>query len=192
MIRKPLGAILTGGRSSRMGADKTGITVGSATMLEHVNAALRSVCGRVVLLGPDRDGWDTWADAVHVGGPLAGVATALSRTAESQVLAVAVDHPFVRPETLQHLVVVGSDVPVVPVDDHGTRQVTCALYPTSIATAAAEEAAEGGSIQTLLDRVSFRPVPPEEWAAWGEDGRSWYSVDSPEAIEEGLRRFGAI
>jgi hypothetical protein len=52
-----------------------------------------------------------------------------------------------------------------------------------------EEAEADGSIQSLLDRVSFRAVTPETWVPWGEDGRSWFSVDTPEALAEGIRRF---
>jgi molybdopterin-guanine dinucleotide biosynthesis protein A len=109
---------------------------------------------------------------------------------EDRALIVAVDNVFVRPETLTHLASIDSDLPVVPVDRDGVRQVTCAIYPRQIADLAREESEAGGSIQTLLDRVSFLPVTPDEWEMWGEDGRSWYSADTPAALEEGQRRFG--
>ena len=128
-------------------------------------------------------------DSVHVEGPLAGVATALSRDKSELTVAVAVDHPFLRTETLRKLVEARAGLPVIPVDDHGTRQVTCGVYPRGLASAAVEEAQEGGSIQSLLDRVSFIPVTPEQWRAWGEDGRSWFSINSPDALEEALSRY---
>jgi molybdopterin-guanine dinucleotide biosynthesis protein A len=109
---------------------------------------------------------------------------------EDRVLVVAVDNGFVNADTLRHLAAVESDLPVVPVDVDGVRQVTCAVYPKGIADIASEEATAGGSIQTLLDRVSFLPVTPEVWSGWGEDGRSWFSVDTPGDLETGLRRFG--
>jgi molybdopterin-guanine dinucleotide biosynthesis protein A len=109
---------------------------------------------------------------------------------EDRALVVAVDNAFVSPETLRRLVSIESDLPVVPVDDEGVRQVTCAVFPKQIAGQAVEEAEAGGSIQTLLDRVSFLPVTPDLWRQWHEDGRSWYSVDTPEALESGLERFG--
>ena len=187
---QPLGAILTGGRSSRMGRDKTDVTVAGRSMLERVASALSGVANRVVLLGPDRAGWESWPDSVHAQGPLAGIATALSRTVADRVLVVAVDHPFVSPGTLEHLVAIESDIPVVPVDGSGVRQVTCAVYPTTIRAAASEEAAAGGSIQTLLDRVSFRAVAVDQWRGWGEDGRSWFSVDTREDVVAGQDMFG--
>ncbi len=174
-----------------MGRDKSDVVIMGRTMLDRVASALAEVTDRVVLAGPDRDGWECWPDSVHTKGPLAGIATAMGRSKEERVLAVAVDHAFVSPDTLDHLIAVESDLPVVPVDEKGVRQVTCAVYPVSIADEAAEEAAMGGSIQTLLDRVSFRPVTPDEWRQWGEDGRSWFSVDTSDAVAEALASFSS-
>ena len=172
-----------------MGQDKADVLVGERTMLELVGDAVRSVSDHTVLLGPDRDGWECWPDSVHAQGPLAGIATALSRTTRPHVLLMAVDQPFARSETLQGIVGLADDIPVVPVDDHGVPQVTCALYPRSIAQEAADEAASSGSVQSLLDRVSFRPVPRGEWEKWGEDGRSWYSADDVASLDRGLAQF---
>jgi len=190
VVTEPLGAVLTGGRSTRMGRDKSDVVVAGATMLDHVATALAVITDHIVLLGPDRDGWECWPDSVHAEGPLAGVATALTRTAAERVALVAVDHPFVRRAFLRDLVAIESDLAVVPVDETGVRQVTCAIYPTAIAEAAMDEAAVGGSIQTLLDRVSFRPVTPHDWRSWGEDGRSWFSVDTPEALDSAQTAYG--
>lgn len=172
-----------------MGRDKADVRVAGLPMLDRVAGALSEVSDHVVLLGPDRAGWECWPDSVHAQGPLAGIATALSRTECSRVVLVAVDHPFVSARFLGRLVGVESNLPVVPVDETGVRQVTCAVYPTAIADAAVDEAQAGGSIQTLLDRVSFRPVAPEEWRGWGENGGSWFSVDTPGAIAEGEALF---
>jgi molybdopterin-guanine dinucleotide biosynthesis protein A len=184
-----LGAILTGGRSTRMGRDKGEVMVGGTPMLERVANVMREVTHPLVVLGPEREGWECWPDSVHAEGPLAGIATALTRMDDEQVLVVAVDQPFVRAETLTGLMELEGSVPVVPVDVAGVRQVTCAVYPAIIAETAVEEAAAGGSIQSLLDRVSFLPVTPDLWQSWGEDGRSWFSVDTEDRVEEGISRF---
>lgn len=174
-----------------MGSAKTDVMVGGHPMIESVARALTTNVSEVVLLGPDRPGWLCWPDAVHAEGPLAGIATALSRTTADRVFLVAVDQPYLRGETVSKLIEFGSDLPVVPVDEHGVRQVTCALYPTSIADQAMDEAGAGGSIQTLLDRVSFRPITPDVFTSWGEDGRSWFSVDTPETVAVAEETYGA-
>lgn len=175
--------------SKRMGQDKANVLIDDRTMLEMVGAVLSAVTDHVVLLGPDREGWESWPDEVHAHGPLAGIATALQRADTDQVIVVAVDQPFVSPTTLTFMQEKAGGLAVVPVDAHGVRQVTCAVYPTAMADAAAEEAANGGSIQSLLDRCSFSALTPETWRAWGEDGRSWFSIDSPEALEQALATY---
>ncbi len=159
-----------------MGADKAAVEVDGLTMLDRVSSALLTVAARAVVLGEDRPGYECWLDALEVSGPLAGIATALSRTESDHVLVIAVDHAFVRPKTLAGLNGVETGLPVVPVNHDVVRQVTCARYPKGIAPIAVEEG--GGSIQSLLDRVAFDPVTPEVWGTWGEDGRSWFSVDT--------------
>ena len=185
-----LGAVLAGGRSLRMGVDKADVVVAGSSLLERVASALGEVADRVVVLGKPREGYESWPDQTPGPGPLAGLATALARMTEDRALVVAVDNAFVRPETLRRLVSIDSDLPVVPVDDEGMRQVTCAVFPKQVAAQALEEAEAGGSVQTLLDRVSFLPVTPDQWGGWGEDGRSWFSVDTPHALEKGIERFG--
>jgi hypothetical protein len=34
-------------------------------------------------------------------------------------------------------------------------------------------------------------VTPDTWVSWGEDGRSWFSVDTTEDLAVGLRRFSS-
>lgn len=173
-----------------MGTDKAVVEIAGASLLSRVASALGQVTSRVVVLGGEREGYEAWPDRTPTPGPLAGVVTALDRMTEGRALVVAVDNAFVSSDTLLHLAAIESNLPVVPVDHDGIRQVTCAIYPKGIAALALEEAESGGSIQTLLDRVSFLPVTPDVWGGWGEDGRSWFSVDTVGDIETGLRRFG--
>jgi molybdopterin-guanine dinucleotide biosynthesis protein A len=173
-----------------MGIDKATIEISGISLLARVAGAVGQVTTKVVVLGGDRDGYESWPDETPIPGPLAGLATALLRMTEDRALVVAVDNAFVSADTLLRLVAIESGLPVVPVDRAGVRQVTCAVYPKGVAAAALEEAQSGGSIQTLLDRVSFWSVTPDSWSDWGEDGRSWFSVDTPDDIETGRLRFG--
>ncbi len=185
-----IGAILAGGRSSRMGHDKAFVEVADRTMLDWVADALTESCGQVVVAGrvssatslvtvPDPD--------IGYRGPLAGLVGVMRAYPGSGVVLVAVDQPWVRSDTVRRLGATAADLAMVPVEG-GVRQTTCAVYPASLAPAAESELAGGGSLQSLLDIVAFHPVT--EWHAWGEDGRSWYSADTPESIDHALAHFG--
>lgn len=194
-----IGVILAGGASRRMGEDKAFVTVGSRPMWQWVATALEPLVTRTVMVGRNESPSPeigALPDAVAgPTGPLAGIAAGMRASLQTHgphaaVVCVAVDHPYVRTETLQRLIHEFEGVAVVPVQDD-VRQVTCAVYPAAWQAAARREVNEGGSVQSLLDRMPHRPVLPEEWAAWGEDGRSWFSVDDPAALTVGRQRYGS-
>ncbi len=175
-----------------MGADKALVEVEGTPMIRRVAQVVALVAGEVVAVGrpgnfeglrgiPDPPG--------GVGGPLAGLVAALGEAAGRYVLLVAVDQPFLRSETCRQLLARSDPAAAVVPLDGGTRQVTCAVYPPDWAADAAREAEAGGSIQSLLDRLPFHAVTEDEWRAWDEDGRSWFSADSPQDLATGLRRF---
>jgi molybdopterin-guanine dinucleotide biosynthesis protein A len=117
---------------------------------------------------------------------LAGLAAALKEGED--VLLLAVDQPWAKPTTLAALGQIGGTA--VPVAE-GVRQVTCAVYAPSLASLATAEIARGGSLRRLLDHAPFTEISPEQWQAWDEDGRSWYSVDTPDDLRRGQRLFGS-
>jgi molybdopterin-guanine dinucleotide biosynthesis protein A len=188
-----LGAILAGGRSRRMGEDKALLEVSGRPSLLWVADALAVACREVVVTGragsvlglrgaPD-------AGPSH-RGPLAGIVVALLDAANGQVMIAGVDQPWLRSATVVGLI--GSaeeEMAAVPVDG-GVPQVTCAVYPTSWADRAQQLLDAGRPAQALLDDLPWHAVEQAEWNAWGEDGRSWFSVDSPAALTDGLSRFG--
>ncbi len=189
-----LGVILAGGGSTRMGRDKALLEVAGKPMVEWVAGALAASATEVMIIG--RSGGEGGLAAVPDDrparrGPLAGLATALRRAGARPVLLVAVDQPWVRSSTLGALLDLAGPVHAVVPIDGGARQVTCGVYPAAWAGRAAAEDEAGGSIQSLLDELPFRRVEVDEWSGWGEDGRSWFSVDTPGALEAGLQRFGA-
>lgn len=191
MVR-PLGVVLAGGSSRRMGRDKAEVELAGRSMGRWVVAALSAVCPEVVAAGRERLGeLPGVPDAVGgQAGPLAGLVGVAQRHPDRPLLLVAVDQPWVRTETLRRLSGLLGDRPVAPVAD-GVRQTTCAAYPAGLGELARKELEAGGSLQSLLDRTSFDPVVEEEWRRWGEDGRSWFSADTPVRLAEGLARFGA-
>jgi molybdopterin-guanine dinucleotide biosynthesis protein A len=176
-----------------MGTDKALVPVGGTPMVGWVAAALRTVADEVVVVGRSAPlaGLPAVPDPrPDPRGPLPGLVAALQHSGDRPVLLVAVDHPFVRTTTLAGLLdLLEEGRPVVPVDG-GVRQTTCAAYPPALARAADDEDRAGGSIQSLLDRVPHREVGHDEWAAWGEDGRSWFSVDTPAALAAAVEQYG--
>jgi molybdopterin-guanine dinucleotide biosynthesis protein A len=179
-----VGVALAGGRSARMGTDKAQVQINGASMLQHVTAALREVCERVLVVGR-ASGQVRGVDYVpdlggSYRGPLAGIVAAMAAT-RSDVIVVATDQPHIRPSTLQHILNLANESPVIP-RAQGWDQVTCAWYPVSLLEAFATELEGGGSIRSALEDTPVRTVEESEWRSWGEDGASWRSLDTPEDL----------
>jgi molybdopterin-guanine dinucleotide biosynthesis protein A len=105
---KPIGAILVGGASSRLGRDKALVRVGGRTLVERAESALLAVVDQVVVVGkagtscplPGR----RWVTDDRPGrSALAGLCRALAAAEDRPVLVVACDHPFLAPPLLRLL-----------------------------------------------------------------------------------------
>lgn len=184
-----VGAILVGGRSTRMGEDKTGVEIAGVRMFDRVHSALLAAGLDVVAVGDKTPGTvPTIGDRAGIAGPAAGLAAALDHAAGRDVFLVATDQPYLDPVTVRRLLAIPGVA--VAAMDGGRAQSTAAVYRPVMATAldtllAADPAP---SLQPLLD--SGTRVGESVWRAWGEDGRSWRSLDTPESIEHAVAELG--
>jgi molybdopterin-guanine dinucleotide biosynthesis protein A len=99
-----LGAILAGGRSSRMGRDKAGVIVDGLTMREHVRRALAEVCDEVIVVGGDGADVDDPRQ-----GPLLALLALLEARPGRTVLVAPVDQPRLTRAALVPLVAACGD-----------------------------------------------------------------------------------
>ena len=108
MTAAPLGAVLCGGASRRMGVDKATIRFDGVAMVRRVADALVAAgCSPVIAVGGDAEelrrlGLQRVADEFPGEGPLGGVLTALSMGAPAVVLAC--DLPNIRSATVTALI----------------------------------------------------------------------------------------
>lgn len=168
------GAILVGGRSTRMGADKAFLPWDGQPLWERQRATLVAsgateilLCGRAEQLFP-ATGPRVVADRVPGLGPLAGLAGALREAAHGLVLVLAVDLPEMRADFLRGrlLAAAGPEEGVVPERD-GFFEPLAAVYPRR-ALALAEASATSGdrSLRTFCRKAVaagwLRPIKVED------------------------------
>ena len=92
------GAVLAGGKSSRMGTDKSLVQLGGVRLIERAVETLRQVCTEVVILGsnPALEIYGPLVPDLHPGcGPLGGIEAALAHSRLEWNLLLPVDMPFV-------------------------------------------------------------------------------------------------
>src|SRR5262249_14030934 len=106
------GFILAGGRSSRMGTDKSLLRFGESTLIESSLSRMRSVTSQVAIVSPRAD-LAQYAPVVHDvypnRGPLGGIHAALASSLHEWNFMLAVDMPLVPTELLKKLLVVAQE-----------------------------------------------------------------------------------
>lgn len=123
----PLGVILAGGKSSRMGRDKAWLSFFGQPMLARVASVVQNITGELYVSGRDPAAFGIRApwlpDALPGQGPAGGVLTVLEATGRP-CLVVSCDLPFLDEATLARLVAAWRDRPA------GARMTTYRIAET--------------------------------------------------------------
>lgn len=175
---QPIGAILVGGKSARMGQPKHAMRLADGRMMiEHVAEALQPVCREIVLLGEVGDdvlpGAKRIAD-LHPGrGPLSGIEALLAGGLGDSYLVCPCDVPRMTAELLGKLVV---GPPALARVFHVTGRGDPEMLPMWIAAAAA------GHVHSTLQSKE-----PSVWALLKSLGNDVAIVEIDESCGEQLR-----
>lgn len=153
--------LMAGGKSSRMGQDKTWLEICGKPLWQHQLAKLQSMADEVVISARTgrfdsvNTGCRIILDEVPDLGPLGGLAAALHAAKYERVLVLAVDMPEMTPDYLAELAETAtSECGVVPIWQ-GFYQGLAAVYPRSAHGLVTE--ALGGSDHSLqhLNRLAI-------------------------------------
>jgi len=146
------GYVLIGGRSERMGMDKAAMHYPAGIpMALHIAGVLAAVCGRVALVGRQREPWMGDVELVLDAAPdddrhpLWGVSAALADAQGDVALVVSCDVPFVTAAALSDLIAASGDAGSVAVGPEGRIHPLIAAYRTAEASRALDLARSGQS-----------------------------------------------
>ena len=173
-VTRLLGVVLSGGKSSRMGRDKSSLLHRSGvSFLQYACDRLEPICQQRVIVGGRLtvEGVRTLTDALADQGPAMGIATAIDHASQfgfDACLVSAVDLPNLTTDHLRPLIRAWMDRPFAPaclVDSDDLRlQPLAGLYPVSLHE---ELASLATSQQRSLTRwlsckkLMTIPAPPE-------------------------------
>lgn len=188
-------AVLAGGRSLRMGVDKTLLSVEGKTLVARVCDAVAEVCERTIVVTnrPEAladaglsDDVTIIRDEIAYQGPLGGLATSLDEAQTEWVLCVAADMPHLEPGIIRSLWDLrdGGDV-VVPVGDKGPEPLL-ALYRRDACRGPAHEVLATGRrrIVALFGQVKVIEVPLEALRSADPELRSLLNVNTPSDLAD--------
>lgn len=187
---KATGVILAGGKSRRMGSDKTFLEVGQAGMIQHVANELRRVFSEILIAGGSEEtgrrlGLKVIADLIPGGGPLSGIHAALNIASNDKCLVVPCDMPFLKAELAAYMVSQAKGYDVAVPTDGVYFQPLFAVYDKSCMKVI-EEALQAGRYKVVdfypLVRVNY--VNEEHLQKLTDTGRAFFNVNTPKDLQQ--------
>jgi molybdopterin-guanine dinucleotide biosynthesis protein A len=185
-------AINAGGKSSRMGTDKSFVPLLGKPMIEHVIERVSGLGQRETILvtnTPDAYahlGLPMVPDALPDKGSLGGIYTAILNSRSDHTLCVACDMPFLNPALLRYMIALitpDTDVIVPRVD--GYPEGLHAIY-SQRCLEPIQRKLEAGHLKIIgfYDKVRVRYLDAAEWQPFDARGLSFRNINTPDELRE--------
>jgi len=186
------GAILAGGRSSRMGANKALLDFGGEPLIQRLSRRLQLWFEQVIVVTNTPEeyaflGLPMVGDRIPGLGPLGGLEAGLTASRHARTFFVACDMPFVNEALVRHLVELAASYDIVVPKVRGEYEPMHAVYTKAcLPTATANLDARRLRLLSLFDAVSLRVVDDGELAPFGDPARLFFNCNTVEDLQHAL------
>lgn len=182
--------IMAGGRSRRMGFNKSFLKYGDKTFIEHQITKLNKIFHEIIISANDRSIYDNLnlpivPDVIPEKGPLSGICAGLMYTKNSHAFVVACDMPFINEKVILYLrrYIGGYDV-VVPQTNRGLEPMH-AFYSTNCIQPMYRCLEEGKlRIVDFFSEVRVKIVDEKEFGGLDASGQSLINLNTPEEYKK--------
>lgn len=185
-------AILTGGRSRRMGRNKFLLPLGSEPVIRRVARILESIFSRVFAVGGDAPSLEPFGlpvvgDVLPGNDSLGGLHAAISCAGAPHVFVAGCDMPFLQPQLLRGLAARAGEADVVIPILEGFPEPLCAVYGQACEPAIRRRIAEGRlKMIGFHEEMRVLRVEEAEWRAWDPEGLSFRNLNTQQDYEWAL------
>jgi molybdopterin-guanine dinucleotide biosynthesis protein A len=181
-----VGAILAGGRGSRLGGRKALAELGGRPLVSRVVGVVGAAgLEPVVVAKPDTElprlDCRLLTEPSEPRHPLTGLTTVLAASAGRGVIAIGCDMPLVPRRLLTWLAELDSELTVCEVN--GRLEPLLARYPPSAAPQLTESLDRGDAMRDAVAALEPRVVREDELARFGEPEEIVFNVNSPEDLD---------
>jgi molybdopterin-guanine dinucleotide biosynthesis protein A len=148
---KITGIVLAGGRSSRMGEDKSLMKLNGKALVEYSINALRPLCDKVIISSNiaayDFTGCEVWPDELPDQAPIIGIYSCLKRSETELNVILSCDIPLMSTSMIGFLLAKSAAYEItVPIHENGQIEPLCGIYKKSSI----------GIIKEFIDRGNYR------------------------------------
>ncbi|MDR7868273.1 MAG: molybdenum cofactor guanylyltransferase [Sporomusaceae bacterium] len=182
--------ILAGGKSSRMGRNKSFITLGDKKLIDIIAekvAALFSLPPLLVTNTPKEYaylGLPAVSDLYRDMGPLGGIHAALKQWPAKRIFVFGCDMPFISPELVRHMAALAPGFDVV-MPQFGERPEPLHTIYSAACLAPAEACLARGDrrVISFFPQVNVRYLQETEIRALLPDDTAFININTPEDLE---------
>ena len=183
-------AILAGGRSRRMGRDKSMLEIGGVPVIRRIADTLGGMFRDVFVVANEKEEYERMGLAVvgdiHPGNDsLGGLHTAVATAKGSHVFVAGCDMPLLQPALIRGLASLVDEWDVIiPIKDDYPEPL-CAFYGKNCAPHI-EESISRGRLKMIgfHERVRVKLVEEALWREWDAEGASFLNANTPEEFEK--------
>jgi molybdopterin-guanine dinucleotide biosynthesis protein A len=183
--------ILSGGKSSRIGRNKSLLEIDGKPLIQRLTELLDSIFPEVLISSNEPELYDFLGkkivkDIYPGRGPLSGIHSALSTTVSEKNFIIGCDLPFISIELINYLTSYQSDVQILLLRADERVQPLCGIYSKSIlqevekllVESANPELKLKGSIFELMSRVQTEIIDVTKSNFYHPD--LFFNVNTPE------------
>ncbi len=136
MYKNITGVILAGGKSKRMGENKSFLIWKKKSILETMIEKMNSIFDEIILITNEKKiyekfGLPIYSD-IYSGGPLAGIHSALINSTTEKIFVISCDMPLVQIETIKYILEKSNTENLVIPYANGFMQHLCGLYSKNL------------------------------------------------------------
>jgi molybdopterin-guanine dinucleotide biosynthesis protein A len=185
------GVILSGGKNTRMGTNKSLLKFGGKTIIQRLVELLDSIFFEVIISSNKPEVYEFTKrniikDLIPDKGPLSGIHSALSNTSTEKVFILSCDMPLVTSKLINYLCDYNSRKQIVLPQAEDHLQQLCGIYSKSILTDVEALLIESqkpgsnfkGSIYELIKRVETKIIKVDKLEFYHPD--IFLNVNTPE------------
>ena len=186
-------AVLAGGKSSRMGTDKSFVRVLGRPLIEDVLAHVAGIGAEIIIVTNRLEdyhylGLPLFTDVLPDKGALGGIYTALHSSSQPHTLCVACDMPFVVRPLLDYLISLIPEGDAIIPRLNGEAEPFRAIY-SQACLAPIRAALDAGKMRVIsfFPDVRVRFVDEPEIDRFDPQHLSFFNVNTPEDLERARR-----
>lgn len=188
-------AIIAGGKSSRMGTDKSFVMVAGKPLIEHVLervSGLGQVATILIANKPDAYAYlnlPMYGDVLPDKGSLGGIYTALHYSQTDNTLTVPCDTPFIQPALLRYILMLqaseGSPFDVIVPRVENYPQGLHALYSKACLGPIHERIdADRLNVIGFYPQVRVRYIDEPEYQSFDPRGLTFFNINTPDELAQ--------